>query len=255
MNENQRIDEEVEIDLLELFYVLLKKWWLIGIVAVLGAVLAMGVTALCIAPKYESKAMLYILNKTTSVTSLADIQIGSALTEDFKVIALSKPVIDGAVEKLKTEENKEFTREDIEDMLTVTNEADTRILTIVATSENPVDACMVANAVSEETATQMANIMKSDTPTTVEAAEVATEPVSPSLFKNTLLGFAAGFVLMCILLIIRYLMNDAIRTEEDVEKYLGVSTLAVIPYIKNKEHKKEELKQQKEESLEQHEKK
>ena len=91
---NKEYDDEIEIDLGALFHVLLRKWWLIGICAIMGGVIALGGTALLITPKYESKAQLYILNKTTSVTSLADIQIGSELTADFEVIATSKPVID-----------------------------------------------------------------------------------------------------------------------------------------------------------------
>lgn len=31
------------------------------------------------------------------------------------------------------------------------------------------------------------------------------------------------------LLIIRFVMNDTINTSEDIEKYLGISTLALIP--------------------------
>ena len=124
------------------------------------------------------------LNKTTSVTSLADIQIGSALTADFEVIATSKPVIDGAIETLKKEEGKTFTREQISKMLSITNKEDTRILVITATSENPQDASIVANAVAKNTATKMGEIMKSDPPTTVENAETPQEPISPSLKKE-----------------------------------------------------------------------
>ena len=167
---NKEYDDEVEIDLGALLQTLLRKWWLIAICAIIGAGLALGGTVLFITPKYESQAMLYILNKTTSVTSLADIQIGSALTADFEVIATSKPVIDGAIESLKKEEGKTFTRKEIANMLSVTNKDDTRILVITATSENPQDACIVANAVAENTGIKKGDILNTDPPTTVENA-------------------------------------------------------------------------------------
>lgn len=244
----KEFDDEMEIDLLALFRTLLRKWWLIAICAVIGASIAIAVTVLLITPKYQSKAMLYILNKTTSVTSLADIQIGSELTKDFEVIAKSKPVIDGAIEKIQEEEGKTFTREDIYRMLTVGNESGTRILVISATSESPQDACIVANAVAEVTATEMGVIMKSDPPTNVERAEVSKKPVSPSLMKNTAMGFLLGALLVCAVLVMQFLMNDNIKTEEDIEKYLGLTTLVAIPYVKRKERKKQELKQLKEAS-------
>lgn len=247
---NKEYDDEVEIDLGALLQTLLRKWWLIAICAIIGAGLALGGTVLFITPKYESQAMLYILNKTTSVTSLADIQIGSALTADFEVIATSKPVIDGAIESLKKEEGKTFTRKEITDMISVTNKDDTRILVITATSENPQDACIVANAVAENTATKMGEIMKSDPPTTVENAEVTEKPVSPSLKKNTAIGFLLGAILVCAILAIRFLLNDNINTEDDIEKYLGLSTLVAIPKEKGKDKKKKEVKKLKEASHE-----
>lgn len=239
---NKEFDDEIEIDLLALFRVLLRKWWLIAICAVIGASAAIAVTILLITPQYQSKAMLYVLNKTTSVTSLSDIQSGSELTKDFEVIAKSKSVIDGAIENIKKEEGKSFTREEIYDMLTVGNESGTRILVITATSENPQDACIVANAVAEKTA-EMSVIMKSDPPTNVERAEVSQKPISPNLIKNTAIGFLLGALLVCAVLVIRFLMNDNIKTEEDIEKYLGLTTLVAIPYIRKKDRKKQELKE------------
>lgn len=250
MNKNIEHEDELEIDLGELFHILLRKWWIIVICAFMGGILALGITAGIITPKYESKAMLYILNKTTSVTSLADIQIGSELTADFEVIAKSKPVIDGAIDRMKEEDDKKFTREDVLEMLTVSNQSGTRILEISAVSPNPEDACIVANAVANETADRMAEIMKADPPTTVETAEVSVKPASPSMKKNTAIGFLLGIFLSCAVLIIRFILNDNIKTEEDVEKYLGLSTLATIPYVKTREkermEKKQALKQQKE---------
>ena len=202
--------DEDTIDLLELARVLLKKWWLILLSAVFCGALALLVTITMINPQYQSNAMLYILSKTTTVTSLADLQLGSELTADFEVIAKSKPVLDNAIEKLKTESDKTFTRDDLNQMLSVSNKSDTRILVISATSTDPTDASLVANAVAEATAEQMAYIMKSDEPTTVEKAEVESTPVSPSLKKNLLMGILAGMVLACGILVVGYLMNDTI---------------------------------------------
>lgn len=247
---NKEYDDEIEIDIGALLQCLLKKWWMILICAMICAGVALGGTILFITPKYQSSAMLYILNKTTSVTSLADIQIGSALTADFEVIATSKPVVDGAIETLKKEEGKTFTRKEIFDMISVTNKDSTRILVITATSENPQDASIVANAVAENTAIKMGEITKSDPPTTVENAETSENPISPSLNKNTVLGFLAGAVLICAILIIQFLLNDNINTEEDVEKYLGLSTLVAIPKEKGRNKKKQEVKKLKEGSYE-----
>ena len=231
MKENM-YDEDT-IDIMELTRLLLKKCWLILLSAVFCGALALLVTITMINPQYQSNAMLYILSKTTTVTSLADLQLGSELTADFEVIAKSKPVLDSAIEKLKTESDKKFTRDDLNQMLSVSNKSDTRILVISATSTDPTDASLVANAVAEATAEQMAYIMKSDEPTTVEKAEVESTPVSPSLKKNLLMGILAGMVLACGILVVGYLMNDTINTEDDIKRYLDAPTLIIIPAEKD----------------------
>jgi len=238
MNERQYLEnEEMEIDLIELMHVLLYKWWLILLVALSGLAIAVGYTKFAVTPMYESSAMLYVLSNTTSVTSVADLQIGSAITGDFEVIATSKPVIDKAIQTIKKEEGKKFTRSKIQGMISVENKEDTRILVIKAKSADPEDACMVANAMLEATAERMSEITKKEPPTTVEMAEVSKAPVSPSLKKNAVLGFLLGAVLVCGILVVRFLLNDNIKTEEDVEKYLGASTLVSIPRIKSKAEK------------------
>lgn len=238
MNKNQFLEtDEMEIDLAELFRALLRKWWLIAITALLATAIAIGITKFAITPQYQSQAMIYILTKTTSVTSMVDLQIGEAITGDFEIIATSKPVIDAAIEEIKRTENVTFTRKDIKDMLTITNEDDTRILMIRATHENPEYACWVANAIADATSERMAEIMKSDPPTTVERAEVENVPVSPSLFKNAVIGFMLGAIAICGLLLVQFIMDDTIKTEDDIERYLGESTLVMIPNIKYKKDK------------------
>ena len=163
MNNKQYLEnEEMEIDLIELVHVLLHRWWMILIVALAGFAIAVGYTKFAVTPMYESKAMLYVLPNTTSVTSVADLQIGMAITGDFEVIATSKPVIDKAIQTIKKDEGKKFKRSDIQGMITVENMEDTRILVVKAKSANPKHASWVANAMAEATAERMAEITKKD---------------------------------------------------------------------------------------------
>ena len=45
----------------------------------------------------------------------------------------------------------------------------------------------------------------------------------------TLLGLLGGIVVAAAVVIIVFITNDKIRTQDDVEKYLGISVLGVIP--------------------------
>ena len=88
---NQSIENnEVEIDLLEIFYLLRSKLLLLCFVAVMSAAIGFSYTQFIVKPMYSSTSQLYILTQSTSLTSLADIQIGTQLTQDYMELIKSR---------------------------------------------------------------------------------------------------------------------------------------------------------------------
>lgn len=221
-------NDEMEIDLLELFYVLMNKLWIIILCGVVGAVVAFSGTKLLITPQYTASSMIYILSETTSITSLADIQLGASLAEDFIVIGKSRPVIERVIRQLDLETNYE----ELASTISIVNKTDTHILTISVTNPDPELAADISNTLAENIKEQIADIMGTEEPNTVEEAVVPTKPSSPSTMKNTLMGGALGVLLVSAVIILLHLLDDTIKNEEDVKKYLGLNTLAAIPLEK-----------------------
>ena len=98
--ENYNTDE-VEIDLRDLFYLIKSRIWIILLSGVIFAAAAGMISSFLITPIYTSTTKLYILSKTTTLSSLADLQIGSQLTQDYMVLVKSRPVVTQDVETLE----------------------------------------------------------------------------------------------------------------------------------------------------------
>ena len=75
-------------------------------------------------------------------------------------------------------------------------------------------------------------------PKIIEVGKIATVRTSPSVKKNTELGFLLGLVACAAIVVILAVMDDTIKTEEDIEKYLGISVLAKVPDRKDFVNKK-----------------
>ena len=58
--------------------------------------------------------------------------------------------------------------------------------------------------------------------------------------------FILGFILMAAAIVIQYLMNDTILKEEDIEKYLGINTLAQLPLVKGTTKRTKKVKRARE---------
>ena len=222
--------DEMEIDLLELLHVLLRKWWVIVLCALVGLGTAFGATKFLMTPQYTASSMIYILTETTSVTSLADIQIGDSLAQDFMILGKSRPVIERVIRELDLDASYEA----VANSVVFENPADSHILKISATNPDPELAADIANAVAEATRAQIADVMGTDEPNTVEEAIVPQAPSSPNVMKNTVLGGLLGAVLAVAVLIMLHLLDDTIKNEEDVKKYLQLNTLAAIPLEKKR---------------------
>ena len=86
-------DDEVEIDLREILQALKRKILLILMVALIGGCGAGAYTQFMMTPIYSSTSSMLVLSKETTLTSLADLQLGASLTSDYTVLITSTPVL------------------------------------------------------------------------------------------------------------------------------------------------------------------
>ena len=225
-------DDEIEIDLRELFLALKKKIVWILLTAIVFAGASGLITKFAMTPIYSSTAQLYVVSKG-GLSQLTDLTMGTQLTQDYMVIVKTRPVLEQVIADLKLD----MDYKELEKKITVENPSDTRIMQITITDK---DAALA------QSITQVAEKMDVKSPTIIEKAYKADKPDSPSLKKNVLIGAVLGFILMAAAIVIQYLMNDTILKEEDIEKYLGIITLAQLPLVKGTTKRTKKVKRARE---------
>lgn len=237
--QNLQNNDEIEIDVLELFHVLLDKIWVIILAGAVAALAVVAATILFITPQYQSTTKMYVLSKQDSNTLTSqDMQTSLSLTKDYAELIKSRTVTEGVITQL----NLDMTHEQLLSKITVDSATDTRILSISVRDADPYVACEIANAIRDVAANHIKNVMDIDAVNVVETANIPENKISPSIKKNGLVGGVAGVAIAIAIILITYLSNDTIKTQEDVERYLGLSTLGTIPMSeadrKNKNKKK-----------------
>lgn len=243
METTQQNNDEMEIDLLELFHVLWSKALVILLSAAAVGLAAMLVTQIFLSPQYQSTTKMYILTQQNNDTvTSSDLQASEQLTQDCAEMIQSRQVAESVISQL----GLDLTAGGLLEKVTVTTSADTRIITIDVQDEDPYLARDIANALRRIAADTIQDVMNIEAANVFEEANIPEEPVSPSEIKNTLIGVFLGFVIALAAVIISYLTNDTIRTSEEVERYLHLSTLGIIPLaegeVKNKKKNKAKRK-------------
>jgi len=224
-----RKNEEMEIDLLDIFYLLRARLWIILVSGVLLAAVVGLYSNYLITPMYSSTTKLYILTRSTSITSIADIQLGTQLTQDYMVLVKSRAVISEVIDLL----NLNMTYEQLSDIVEVSNPSNTRILEIKAQYKDAYIAKQIVDTFANVSKVRIAKVMDTEEPTIVEEGYLSPFPISPNLIKNTIIGGLLGAFLAAGIIVVLHLMNDTIKDSEDIDKYLGISTLGLIPIEAN----------------------
>jgi capsular polysaccharide biosynthesis protein len=239
-----RNSDEIEIDLKELFYILLNKLWIIVIVGILAAISAGLISKVFLKPIYTSTTSIYVINRQTEdKTTLSDLQTGTQLTQDYKILVKSRPVTEQVISDL----NLTLTHEELIDMITVNTPENTRILEIEVRNPDAYVAKQLADAIAEVSAERMVSVMEMEKANIVEPGNLPLEPSSPNIKKNVIIGGIIGVFLSALCIILIYILNDSLKSAEDVERYLGLNTLGAIPMeegVTKKKLKKKQVRNQ-----------
>ena len=240
-------NDEVEIDIGHILSILWEKILIIIATGLIVGLAGFLISKFLITPKYESETKLYVLNRANdSATTLSDVQLSTQLTKDYQILVTSAPVMNQVIKELKLD----MKASELASTISVDTPSDTRVLQITVTSDDPQRAKVIADKVAEVSSEKICDIMKIEQVNVIEEGSIS---AVDTVQKWTLIGLALGIVLSCAVIIVRSMLDDTVKTTEDVEKYFNLSTLAVIPISegmddgvgKNKKAKKAKKKKSK----------
>lgn len=221
-------DDEDVIDLLEVARTILKHIKLIIFLCILFGVGGFFVTKLLIAPTYTASTSIYLTPQISESGSLDyNSQMANSKLVTNAVNLLTQNNIMSEVAKDVGLESADSVKK----LVSVTNESNTEIITISATTKDPKLSKDIANdTVSTFVRTMQKNLNVRNIEV-VDKAKLSYIPSGPNVKKNTLLATMVGFVLGCGYAVLRFLLDNCLRNKEEAEKYLGIPVFCEIPEL------------------------
>lgn len=105
-------------------------------------------------------------------------------------------------------------------------------MSFTVTDEDPDMAKTIEDDLTDIMIDQVADVMNSDRPNIVQKGDVSEDSSKSSIKKNTLISGLPGLLIVIVILVFNFIMNDTINTPEEVEHYLGLNNLGSIPLAK-----------------------
>lgn len=223
---------EETIELRELLAILLKRKWLIAIVLVLCMLLGTVYSLFFVTPQYTSKTTLMVNgSKGTSVTDIAasfdlgSINLSQKLVVTYGEIVKSRIVLEQVISRLELN----MTYNQLLEKITSQQVGSTEILAISVTTEDPDESAIIANTIAEVFVKEVMRILKVNNVETIDKAIPMTLPINVKTVLNIAISIILGLMLGVFIAFGLEYLDQTIKTEEDVEKYLGLSVVGTIP--------------------------
>ena len=217
--------QEAELDLLGLLLHLKRKLWLILAVTIFAGLIGFVGAKMLTTPLYTATTQVYVYQQDQDYMDYNNLTVASQLRRDCMVIIKGESVTAEVVERL----NLPMTPKALGKAIRVETEDNTRILKISYTDVDPERATLIVNTVREVAAECTKELMQTDVLRTLFEASLPQAETTTNIRKSTLVAAGVGAAAMTALLVLFFLLDDTIRTEDDVQTHLALSTLAVIP--------------------------
>lgn len=227
------------MELKEYAAILKKRSWMIVFIVMIATITAGLVTYYLIPPKYEASTKL-IVNRSSQQAGLEQVSLNE-VNANIQLIATYKELIRTFAimdEVVKEYPELDATSDELIQMVNVSSLNETQVMTVSARDPSYERAAKIVNAVSSVFQREVPVIMKVDNVTILNEAKMYSNPVpvSPNLKMNILLSLAESLIFAIAFAFLLEYLDDTIRSEKDIEKYLELPVLAVISTYRKKDY-------------------
>ena len=222
-----------EIELREIFFILRKRLAIILILVILSVVSSAFASFFILDKQYQASTTIIVGSRNTFLYTetkdlqLSDITMYQKLLKTFSEIAKSRMVSEKVIDNL----NLGISIEALQKKIIVTTVGDTQMMTIKVTDLNPETAASIANNLANIFKSEVAQIMQVENVEIIDPAIVPKSPIRPRPKLNIGIAFVLALMVGVGLSLLLEYLDHTIKTPDDIEKYIDLPVLGVIPYM------------------------
>ena len=225
---------EEEISLVEIGQTLLKRWKLLFFLPLMAAAIAYGVSTYVLTPQYVSSSTLIVMPFTETVEGGGvirhDIASTRQVVESCKELTLSMESMQRVIGELNLPYSASTLRNNI--AITVGD-----VTTVQVTDPAPNRAYEINQQVTVVLMEFITDAARLENVQLLNPAQVPRTPDSPRVPLNMAVAFVLGLMIAVALAFLFEHLDNTIKTAEDVQKYLGLPVLGVIPEISEEDRR------------------
>lgn len=245
MNSETKSIDGISVNLVDVFSFIWSKKFICLILLVLSAVAGILYSKFLLVPKYVSRAKMVILETSdTGKISSSEIAISTYLVTDYSEMIVDRTVLEEVIKELKLN----LSYEQLKGAVSVDNPENSRILEVSVATSNPAASQKIANMICHIAKAKIVEVLGVDKVNIFSEANLPTGNANFSTRTYAVFGGIIGLVVIFAIACLFSAFDDKIKNNDDVDKYLGLCTLATIPYNSSKKKKRSKFRSRKAEN-------
>lgn len=224
------VTNEKEIGIKTFLNILKRHLLLIIIFTLIFTLLSWYISSFVITPIYQASTEI-LVNKTDTEQgyNLSDMNTNLKFISTYSVIIKSPRITDLVID----EYNLDLTTEELVNKISIDTVTDSQVMKITVKDTDYAEAARIANATAAIFQREIVKIMKVDNVQILTTAKpiVNPKPVSPNAPLITMLAFVLGLALSIVLALLKDLVDDTVKTDEEIEQVSGYIVLGGITNI------------------------
>lgn len=219
-----------ELDLKELFTIFWERKTQALLIILVFAIIGMTYSYFMVEPDYKATTKLVLTqssvdSKDDSITQ-ADVTLNSKLVSTYGEIIKTDNVLKTVVNNIN---NPDITIKDIKENVTVKSVKETELLEITVKNANPNYAAQIANEIAKVFCERVVEIYSISNTYVLDRAEPDATPYNINHIKDIAVFAFIGVIVAVVYILIANMLDNTIKTEQDIEKIGGLLVLSTIP--------------------------
>ncbi len=224
------MDEETTVDLHEIYDVIRKRIWIIVVITLTAAFISGILSFFVIKPVYEARTSVIVgrmLDSEDSRMQYNDVMMYQNLIKTYVEIAKSRTVCQNTIDKL----GMDIKAEELLNFITVSPVPDTQMINIKVLNKDANQAADIANTITEIFIKEARVQFPGGSVSIMDKAVVPEYPSKPNKKLNVAAAFLLGLMMSIVVVFLVEYLDKTIKNENDVEKYINLPVIGMIPKI------------------------
>ncbi len=221
-----------ELSIMGIIQTLLKKWYVLIIVAVIGGMVSYTYTDMFVAPRYSAGTTIYVNagNTRPEEVSASNITASQQLVNTYAEILKGRNFLTKISKELR-KSGFNYNADQIRGMLSMGAVNETEVLSVRVTGTDKEGVYAVAMKLVDYSTDELKNVVGAGSATILEDPVKPVHPVSPNVKKNTMMGVLIGLAIAAAFVVMLDLLDTRIRGGEEFENNYDEPLLGQIPTL------------------------